>query len=138
MSTSTPRVVLADDEVLMLEGLAGLLERSGFDVVGQCGNAPELIELVRELRPDLVVVDIRMPPTHTTEGLEAAEVIREEFPDTAVVALSAYVQVERATALLASGERSGYLLKSRVTDVDEFIETLERIVEGGPVASPAP
>jgi YesN/AraC family two-component response regulator len=81
--TNATRVVLADDEVLMREGLAGLLERSGFDVVGQSGNASELLELVRELRPDLVIVDIRMPPTHTTEGLEAAEAIREEFPETA-------------------------------------------------------
>ena len=92
---------------------------------------------MRELRPDLVIVDIRMPPTHTTEGLEAAEAIREEFPDTAVVALSAHVQVERATALLASGERSGYLLKSRVTDVEDFVDTLERIVKGASVVDPA-
>src|SRR6476660_10184368 len=101
MSTNVTRVLLADDEVLMREGLAGLLERSGFEVVGQCGNASELIDLVRDLRTDLVIVDIRMPPTHTTEGLEAAETIREEFPDTAVVALSAHVQGARATALLA-------------------------------------
>jgi DNA-binding NarL/FixJ family response regulator len=137
MSTSPTRVVVADDEVLMREGLAGLLARSGFEVVGQCGNASELLERVRELRPDLVIVDIRMPPTHTTEGLEAAEAIREEFPETAVVALSAYVEVERATALLASGARSGYLLKSRVTDVDEFVETIERIVKGASVVDPA-
>jgi DNA-binding NarL/FixJ family response regulator len=96
MSTNATRVVLADDEVLMREGLAGLLERSGFEVVGQCGDASELIDLVRELWPDLVIVDIRMPPTHTTEGLEAAEAIREEFPDIALVVLSAHVQVERA------------------------------------------
>jgi DNA-binding NarL/FixJ family response regulator len=137
MSTSATRVVVADDEVLMREGLAGLLERSGFDVIGQCGNASELVERVRELRPDLVIVDIRMPPTHTTEGLEAAEAIRAEYPETAVVALSAYVQVEGATALLSSGERSGYLLKSRVTDVDEFVATLERIVKGASVVDPA-
>jgi DNA-binding NarL/FixJ family response regulator len=105
MSTSATRVVLADDEVLMREGLAGLLERSGFEVVGQSGNASELIELVRELRSD-VIVDIRVPPTHTTEGLEAGERIREEFPDIAVVALSAHAQVEGATALLATGERA--------------------------------
>src|SRR4029079_7258149 len=137
MSTSTPRVVLADDEVLMREGLAGLLQRSGFDVAGQCGNASELIELVRELRPDLVIVDIRMPRTHTREGLEAAEAIREEFPETAIVALSAHVQVERATALLASGARTGYLLKSRVTDVEDFVDTLGRIVNGASVIDPA-
>jgi DNA-binding NarL/FixJ family response regulator len=137
MSTSATRVVVADDEVLMREGLAGLLERSGFEVVGQCGNASELIELTRELRPELVIVDIRMPPTHTSEGLEAAETIREEFPETAVVALSAHVQVERATALLASGQRCGYLLKTRVTDVEEFIDTLKRIVNGASVIDPA-
>jgi DNA-binding NarL/FixJ family response regulator len=134
MSTNATRVVLADDEVLMREGLAGLLERTGFDVVGQSGNASELLDLVRQLRPDLV---IRMPPTHTTEGLEAAKAIREEFPDIAVVALSAHVQVERATALLASGERSGYLLKSRVTDVEDFVDTLARIVKGASVIDPA-
>jgi DNA-binding NarL/FixJ family response regulator len=130
------RVVLADDDVLLREGLAGLLERSGFEVVGQSGTANELLELVRDLRPDLAIVDIRMPPTHTSEGLEAATRIREEFPDTAIVVLTAHVQVERATELLAGGRRSGYLLKTRVTD-DEFIETLERIVRGGAVVDPA-
>ena len=137
MSESRTRVVLADDDVLLREGLAGLLERSGFDVVGQCANASVLITLVREHRPELAIVDIRMPPSHTTEGLDAARVIREEIPDTAILVLSAHVQVEQATDLLASGERSGYLLKSRVTNVDEFIETLERIVKGGSVVDPA-
>jgi DNA-binding NarL/FixJ family response regulator len=130
-------VVLADDEVLLREGLAGLLERSGFDVVGQGGDGAELIELVREHRPDLALVDIRMPPAHSTEGLDAARVIREEFPGTAILVLSAHVEVEHAMDLLASGERSGYLLKSRVTDVDEFIGTLERIVKGGSAVDPA-
>ena len=128
--------MLADDDVLLREGLAGLLERSGFEVVGQCGDAAELLALVREHRPELAIVDIRMPPSHTTEGLEAAHVIREELPDTAIVVLSAHVQVERAMDLLANGERSGYLLKSRVTNVDEFIETLERIVRGASVVDP--
>jgi DNA-binding NarL/FixJ family response regulator len=137
MDPNGTRVVLADDDVLLREGLAGLLERSGFEVVGQCGNAPDLIALVREHRPDLAIVDIRMPPNHTTEGLEAARVIREEVPETAVVVLSAHVEVEQATDLLASGERSGYLLKSRVTDVDEFTDALERIVRGGSVVDPA-
>jgi DNA-binding NarL/FixJ family response regulator len=137
MDTSRTRVVLADDDVLLREGLAGLLERSGFDVAGQAGSASDLIELVREVRPDLVIVDIRMPPTHTREGLDAAASIREEFPETAIVILSAHVQVERAADLLASGERSGYLLKSRVAAVDEFVETLERIVKGGSVVDPA-
>jgi DNA-binding NarL/FixJ family response regulator len=137
MSTGPTRVVVANDDVLLREGLAGLLERSGFDVVGMCGTASELVALVRELRPDLAIVDIRMPPTHTTEGLDAASSIREEFPDTAIVVLTAHVQVERATDLLASGQRSGYLLKTRITDVDEFIETLERIVRGASVVDPA-
>jgi DNA-binding NarL/FixJ family response regulator len=128
--------VLADDDVLLREGLAGLLERSGFEVVGQCGDAAELLALVREHRPELAIVDIRMPPSHTTEGIDAAHVIREELPDTAIVVLSAHVQIERAMDLLANGERSGYLLKSRVTDVDEFIETLERIVRGASVVDP--
>jgi serine/threonine-protein kinase PknK len=130
-------VVLADDDVLLREGLAGLLERSGFEVVGQSDNAPALITLVREHRPELAIVDIRMPPSHTSEGLDAAHEIREEFPETAILVLSAHVQVEEATDLLAGGERSGYLLKSRVTDVDDFIETLERIVKGGSVVDPA-
>jgi DNA-binding NarL/FixJ family response regulator len=137
VNASRTRVVLADDDVLLREGLAGLLERSGFEVVGQSGDASELIELVREHRPDLAIIDIRMPPSHTSEGLDAARVIREEVPQTAILVLSAHVEVEQATDLLASGERSGYLLKSRVTDVDEFVETLERIVKGGSVVDPA-
>jgi DNA-binding NarL/FixJ family response regulator len=137
VTTGRTRVVLADDDVLLREGLAGLLERSGFDVVGQCGTAYELIDLTREHRPALAIVDIRMPPSHTNEGLEAARVIREELPETAILVLSAHVQVDQATDLLASGERSGYLLKSRVTNVDEFVETLERLVRGGSVVDPA-
>jgi DNA-binding NarL/FixJ family response regulator len=134
---SRTRVALADDEVLLREGLAGLLERSGFEVVGQCGDGEELIALVREQRPQLALIDIRMPPTHTTEGLDAARVIREEFPNTAILVLSAHVEVEHAMDLLASGRGVGYLLKSRVTDVGEFTETLERIVKGGSVVDPA-
>ena len=130
-------MALADDDVLLREGLAGLLERSGLEVVGQCGDASELIELVREHQPELVIVDIRMPPSHTTEGLEAARVIREEVPETAILVLSAHVEVEHAMDLLGSGERIGYLLKSRVTDVDDFLVTLERIVKGASVVDPA-
>jgi DNA-binding NarL/FixJ family response regulator len=136
MATTLTRVVLADDDVLLREGMAGLLERSGFEVVGQCGDASELLALVREHRPDLAIVDIRMPPTHTNEGLEAARVIRAELPEIAIVVLSAHVQVEEATDLLASGDRSGYLLKSRVTDLAEFVDTLERIVRGASVVDP--
>ncbi len=134
---SRTRVALADDDVLLREGLASLLERSAFEVVGQCGDGPELIALVREHRPELAIVDIRMPPTHSMEGLDAARAIREEFPQTAILVLSAHVEVEHAMDLLASGQRSGYLLKSRVTNVDEFIETLGRIVKGGSAVDPA-
>jgi DNA-binding NarL/FixJ family response regulator len=130
-------VALADDDVLLREGLASLLERSGFDVVGQGGDAAQLMALVRQHRPELAIVDIRMPPNHATEGLEAARVIREEVPETAILVLSAHVEVEHAMDLLGSGERTGYLLKSRVTDVDDFVETLERIVKGGSVVDPA-
>jgi DNA-binding NarL/FixJ family response regulator len=132
-----PRVVVADDDVLLREGLASLLEHSGFAVVGQAGDGRELVALVREHRPDLVLVDIRMPPTHTTEGLDAARAIREELPETGVVVLSAFVEVEHAVEVLASGSRSGYLLKSRVRNVDEFIETLERIERGASVVDPS-
>jgi DNA-binding NarL/FixJ family response regulator len=131
------RVVLADDDVLLREGVASLLERSGFDVVGQAGDGSQLVSLVREHRPDLAIVDIRMPPTHSIEGLEAARVIREELPEVAILVLSSHVEVEHAMDLIGSGERSGYLLKSRVTDVDEFVDTLERIVKGGSVVDPA-
>jgi DNA-binding NarL/FixJ family response regulator len=137
MTARAMRVIVADDDVLLREGLAGLLERSGFQVVGQCGDASELIELVREHQPELVIVDIRMPPSHTTEGLEAARVIREEVPATAILVLSAHVEVEHAMDLVGSGERIGYLLKSRVTDVDDFLVTLERIVKGASVVDPA-
>jgi serine/threonine-protein kinase PknK len=137
VSTAATRVALADDDVLLREGLSSLLERSGFEVVGQAGDGNALIALVQEHRPELVLVDIRMPPGHSTEGLEAARTIRAEFPETAILLLSAHVEVEHAMDLLAGGERSGYLLKSRVTDVDDFVETLERVVKGGSVVDPA-
>lgn len=130
------RVALADDDVLLREGLASLLERSGFDVAGQCGDAACLLDLVRREEPDLVIVDIRMPPGHYA-GLDAARQIRAEFPDTAILVLSAHVEVEQAMDLLACGQRTGYLLKSRVIDVQEFIETLRRIVRGGTAVDPA-
>ena len=131
------RIVLADDDVLLREGLASLLERHGFEVAGQAGDASELLALVRKCEPELVVVDIRMPPTNTTEGLQAAAVIREEYPETAILVLSAHVEVEDAMELLAGGRRIGYLLKSRVTDVAEFVETIERISGGGSVIDPS-
>jgi DNA-binding NarL/FixJ family response regulator len=130
-------VVLADDDILLREGLASLLDRSGLQVVGQCGDSSGLMDLVREQQPDLVIVDIRMPPGYSTEGLDAARVIREEFPQMAVLVLSAHVEMEHAMDLLASGERSGYLLKDRVTDVDEFIDTLRRVVRGASAVDPA-
>jgi DNA-binding NarL/FixJ family response regulator len=134
---SGTRVVLADDDVLLREGLASLLERADFVVVGQAADGGGLLTLVREQRPDLVLVDIRMPPTHSTEGLQAALVIRQEFPEMGIVVLSAHVEVDQAMELVATGQRSGYLLKSRVTDVDEFLATLERISRGGSVVDPA-
>ncbi len=134
---SAVQVVVADDDVLLREGLASLLERSGFEVVGQAADATELLALVRDRKPQLVVVDIRMPPTHTTEGLDAARVIRAELPDTGILVLSAHVEVEHATELLASGHGIGYLLKTRVTDVADFVDTLERISKGASVVDPA-
>jgi DNA-binding NarL/FixJ family response regulator len=131
------RVVVADDDVLLREGLASLLDRSGFEVVGQAGDASRLLELVRDTGPDLVIVDIRMPPAHTTEGLDAAKEIRRDRPDMGILVLSAHAEVDHAMELLASGRGIGYLLKSRVSDVAEFIETLERIARGGSVVDPA-
>jgi DNA-binding NarL/FixJ family response regulator len=136
-ATGAVRVVLAEDDVLLREGLASLLERSGFQVVGQAGDATQLLALVADQAPELAVVDIRMPPTHTAEGLDAARQIREQHPQTAILVLSAHVEVEHAMELLASGQGIGYLLKSRVTDVEEFIDTLERVAKGGSVVDPA-
>jgi DNA-binding NarL/FixJ family response regulator len=134
---ASPRVAIADDDVLLREGLASLLERSGFDVVGQIGDGPGLLALVRQQLPDLVIIDIRMPPGHSLEGLKAAQAIRRERPQTAILLLSSYVEVEHAMQILASGHGIGYLLKSRVTDVEEFIENLQRIARGGSVVDPA-
>jgi len=113
-----------------------VLERSGFEVVGQAGDADELLALVREHKPELVIVDIRMPPTHSTEGLVAAQTIRDEFPETGILVLSAHVEIEEAAELLATGDRIGYLLKGRVLDVDEFVDSLKRIAAGGSVVGP--
>ncbi|MHA3022778.1 response regulator [Mycobacterium sp. BMJ-28] len=131
------RVVIAEDDVLLREGLASLLQRSGFEVAGQAGDAPTLLELVRTHQPDLVLTDIRMPPTHSTEGLDAARTIRTEFPDTGIVVLSAHIDVEHATELLAGGRGIGYLLKTRVTDVEDFVDTLNRVSAGASVIDPA-
>lgn len=126
--TTQLRVVLADDDVLLRQGLAGLLERAEVSVAG---DGSGLLQLARDTVPDLVVVDIRMPPTHTMEGLEAARVIRRELPDVGILVLSAHVEVEQALELLAGGRRVGYLLKSRVADVEEFLEAVRRIAKGG-------
>ena len=136
-TTGGLRVALAEDDVLLREGLASLLERSGFSVVGQAGDSLRLLALVRETLPDLVIADIRMPPSYTTEGLQAAMVIRAERPDTAILLLSAHVDVEHAMELLASGRAIGYLLKSRVTNVEDFLDTVQRIAAGGSVVDPA-
>jgi DNA-binding NarL/FixJ family response regulator len=130
------RVVVADDDVLLREGLASLLIQEGFDVVGRAADGQHLLALVRRTQPALVIVDIRMPPTHTTEGLDAARVIRDELPDTAIMVLSAHVDVEHAMELLGGGRKVGYLLKSRVIDLDDFVGSLKRVVNGASVIDP--
>ncbi|AWS40817.1 response regulator transcription factor [Streptosporangium sp. 'caverna'] len=137
MEGSRTRIALADDDVLLREGLASLFERLGFEIVGQAGDASELLSLVRDREPELVIVDIRMPPAHTTEGVDAAYLIRQEFPEIGILLLSAHIEVDQAMELLATGQRIGYLLKSRVTDVTDFLETVRRIVQGGSVVDPA-
>ena len=133
----TIRVVIADDDLLVREGIAGLLRRSPFEVVGLAGDATELLTLVPQHLPDLVVLDIRMPPSRTTEGLDAAHAIRADFPDIGLLVLSAHVEVNRAMDLLAEGRGVGYLLKSRVIEAGDFVETCERIAGGGSVIDPA-
>ena len=131
------RVVIADDDVLLRSGVASLLSGSGFEVVGEAGDAAELLALVSEFAPDLVLVDIRMPPTQSIEGLEAAGAIREQYPGVGVLVLSAHVEVDHATALLAEGRGIGYLLKSRVVDVADFVDSVRRVATGGSVVDPA-
>lgn len=131
------RIVIADDDVLLREGLASLLNGLGFIPVGLAADAPELLELVAREQPDLALVDVRMPPGFATEGLDAARQIQREHPGVAVVVLSAHVEVEDATELLGAGTAVGYLLKGRVTDVDDFADALERVARGGTVIEPA-
>ena len=135
--SATGRVVVADDDVLMREGVASVLAQGGYEVVGQAGDGAELLELVRVHQPNLAIVDIRMPPTQTTEGLDAAQTIREELPETAILILSGHVEVEHAMTLLAGGPGSGYILKSRITDLDDFLDTVGRVCRGGSVVDPA-
>jgi DNA-binding NarL/FixJ family response regulator len=134
---SAGRLILADDDVLLREGIASLLVNAGYDIVGQAGDAASLIDMVREQQPELVVIDIRMPPSHTTEGLEAARTIRNDFPGVGILLLSAHVEVETALDLLEEGERIGYLLKSRVMRAADFLDAVERIANGGSVVDPS-
>jgi DNA-binding NarL/FixJ family response regulator len=131
------RIVLADDDTLLREGIASLLQDAGFDVIGQARDAAEVLALIREQHPDLAIMDIRMPPGYRTEGLDAARQIRGEFPDVSILVLSAHAEVEQAMELLAAGQGLGYLLKSRVVDVADFVETVGRIAAGGSVVDPA-
>jgi DNA-binding NarL/FixJ family response regulator len=134
---SAGRLILADDDVLLREGIASILGNAGYDIVGQAGDADSLIGMVREQRPELVVIDIRMPPSHTTEGLEAARTIRNDFPEVGILLLSAHVEVETALDLLEEGERIGYLLKSRVMRAADFLDAVERVANGGSVVDPS-
>ena len=132
------RVAVADDAVILREGLARLLDEAGFDVVGLAADADELYALVERFQPDVAIVDIRMPPSHTDEGLRAAKLIRERWPDTGILVLSQFVQARYAVELLAQGtERVGYLLKDRVSDLEELTTSVRRIGEGGSVLDPA-
>ncbi|MGZ4366549.1 MAG: response regulator transcription factor [Gaiellaceae bacterium] len=132
------RVVIADDSVLLREGIARLLEDAGFEIVGQAGDGDELLLKVRSYSPDVAIVDIRMPPTHTDEGLRAAQEIRERHPGVGVLVLSQYVESGYALELLqGNAEGVGYLLKDRVSDVDEFAAAVRRVAEGGSALDPA-
>ena len=131
------RVVLAEDSVLLREGLARLLAETGFDVVGRCATAEDLLLKVRSYAPDVAIVDIRLPPTHTDEGLRAAEEIRARHPWVGVLVLSQYLELGLAMRLLAeSAEGVGYLLKDRVSDVKEFAAAVRRVAEGGSAIDP--
>jgi DNA-binding NarL/FixJ family response regulator len=131
------RVVVADDSVLLREGVAQLLSQAGFDVVGLASNAAELLEQVALHRPDVAIVDIRMPPTHTDEGLQAAQEIRARNPDVGVLVLSQYVRPAYVFELLSeSAERVGYLLKDRVSDLNELTDAVRRVGNGGTVLDP--
>jgi DNA-binding NarL/FixJ family response regulator len=131
------RVVLAEDSVLLREGVARLLREAGFEVVGQASNADELLLKVRSYSPDVAIVDIRMPPTHTDEGLRAAQEIREKYPGTGVLVLSQYAEPAYAMELLSeSAEGVGYLLKDRVSDVNDFCAAVKRVAEGGSALDP--
>ena len=132
------RVVVADDAVLIREGVASLLEDAGFDVVGRAADADDLMLKVRSYKPDVAIVDIRMPPTQTDEGLRAAKEIRERHPETGVLVLSQYVEPAYALELLSeSAEGVGYLLKDRIANVEDFTAAVRRVAEGGSALDPA-
>ncbi len=131
------RVAIAEDSVLLREGIARLLGDAGLDVIAQCGSADELMVKVNSYELDVVIVDIRLPPSHTDEGLRAALEIREKHPEVGVLVLSQYVEVGLAMKLLAdSAERTGYLLKDRITEVDEFVDAVRRVAAGGSALDP--
>jgi DNA-binding NarL/FixJ family response regulator len=131
------RVVIAEDSVLLQAGLSKLLADGGFDVVAAVGDAEGLLKSVEEHRPDIAVIDVRMPPTHTDEGIQAALVIRRQFPDVAVLVLSQYVEERYATDLLSERTNAvGYLLKDRVARVTDFLEALRRVASGGTALDP--
>jgi DNA-binding NarL/FixJ family response regulator len=131
------RVVLADDSVLLREGLAALLEGKDFDVVAQSGDAEDLLRKVGAHKPDVAIVDVRMPPTHTDEGLVAARAIREEMPGTGVLVLSQYIEEDYALELLTDNAAGvGYLLKDRVSDLERFSDAVRRVAEGGSALDP--
>ena len=131
------RVVLGEDSLLLRAGIARLLEDAGIEVVGQAGDFDDVLRKVRAHKPDIAIVDIKMPPTHTDEGLKAALIIRSELPGTAVLVLSQYVEREYATELLAENAAGvGYLLKERVADLDRFIDTVRRVADGGSALDP--
>jgi DNA-binding NarL/FixJ family response regulator len=131
------RVVVADDSVLLREGIVRILSDSGFDVVGQAGDADDLVRKVAAHKPDIAIVDVRMPPTNTDDGLRAAQKIRAEQPDCGVLVLSQYIEEGYALELLSeNAEGVGYLLKDRVADVERFTESVRRVGEGGSALDP--
>jgi DNA-binding NarL/FixJ family response regulator len=131
------RIVVAEDSVLLREGVVRILTDAGHEVVGQAGDGEDLLRKVRAHKPDLALIDVRMPPTHTDEGLAAAREIRADLPDIGLLVLSQYVEESYAMDLLAdSAEGVGYLLKDRVADVDRFLEAIERVAAGGSALDP--
>src|SRR5918997_1578634 len=132
------KLIIADASILLREGMVRLLDENAFEVAGQAGDGDELVRKVMAHKPDVAIVDVRMPPTHTDEGLRAAQTIRERFPDVGVLVLSQYVETAYALELLGgSAEGVGYLLKDRVSDVDEFAAAVRRVAEGGSALDPA-